>query len=180
MTAQNVLEAISKVPGVRQAFIAEPALIEEVFRREESVEDTSFGMPLDNRALQACRERSGHIIVVCDYAFEQPTEHVMIMEDDTGGLIGFDIPPGRIGEFEDRTDLIWLSDDFVLSMDADYDVAKVVMLPQSVNCVCSADGAADPVVMYPATTTDMYIREQLCIDADSADIATAVLSFNPA
>lgn len=178
MTLKNVLEAVLRAPGIHQAFLVEKDVIEEVFRQEDVVEDTTFGMPLDNRALKACRERSGHIIVFCDYSFELPTDHLIIMEDESGNLIGFDIPVGKKGEYEGRTDLVWLSEDFALNMDADCDVATVVMLPQKVGCVNEVDGARDPVLLYPSTTTDMYIRDRLGVNPESPDIATAILSFH--
>ncbi|UAL07338.1 MAG: hypothetical protein KRP56_05760 [Candidatus Methanogranum gryphiswaldense] len=178
MDIDKIMVTLSSASGIRKVIVPDKDVVEEIFDREGCIEDTTFGMPMDNRALAACKERSMHIVVFCDYNFEVPTDHVMTMEDDRGNIVGFDIPAGKQEEYIDRTDIVWLSDDFVLSTNADSDIAKVVMHPQKVRCIGEGEGVRDPIIFYPATTTDVFLKERFGVDINSANIASALLSFN--
>lgn len=175
MTTEDVRNKLLSTDGVKLAFIPDEETIRSIFEQEDVIMDTTFGMPLDNRALKACMERDGHIIVFSTYAFETPTEHVMTMEDDDGNLVGFDIPHGKESEYQDDENLMWLCDDFVLRTDGE--ATKVVMLPQSTGCIGCEEGVCDAVIFYPATTTDQYLREKYGVDMMDSNIASAMVSF---
>lgn len=178
MDVQRIVEALSCKSGIVSVVVPDGPVLNEIFEMEACIEDTSFGMPMDNRALEACKSRSMHVIVFCEYTFEPPTDHVMIMEDENGNMVGFDIPVGRQEEYIDRTDIVMLSDDFALLANAESDIAKVVMLPQDAKCIGAEEGIRDPVIFYPATTTDMYIKDKYGVDISASHIASALISFD--
>lgn len=178
MDTERVLKHMKSVAGVHGAMVLDSETIAEVSAMEEGVTDTSFGMPLDNRALEACRKKAVWLCLFCDYTFEQPTDHVMLMEDENGNVIGFDIPPGKQDSFIDREDLVWLSDDFVLKGDAEGDVSKVVMMPQKLSCIGSEAGVKDAIVFYPNTATDGHLRDKLEYKDEAPGIASAIMAFD--
>ncbi len=178
MDVREISALLNSMPGVHKAVVPDNDVINEVFRREASIEDTTFGMPMDNRALKTCMKRSLHVVIFCDYVFELPTDHVMTMEDCDGNLVGYDIPVGKQEEYIDRTDIVWLSDDFVLLTGVG-DIDRVVMLPQKATCIGCAEGVSDPVIFYPATTTDIFLKDVFGMDKSTPSIASALISFNP-
>lgn len=178
MDVQRIVEALSCKSGIISVVVPDGPVLNEIFEMEACIEDTSFGMPMDNRALEVCKNRSMHVIVFCEYTFEPPTDHVMIMEDENGNMVGFDIPVGRQEEYIDRTDIVMLSDDFALLANAESEIAKVVMLPQDAKCIGAEEGIRDPVIFYPATTTDMYIKDKYGVDISASHIASALISFD--
>lgn len=177
MVLEDFLRYVKELNGVLDAFIPDDSTMESIFALESNVEDTSFGTPMDNRALAESKKRLKHIIVFCNYAFSVPTDHVMVMEDADGCIVGFDIPPGKQEEYIDRTDLVWLSDDFVLVMNGK-DMAKVVMLPQKLDFVNGKYDVDNAILFYPVTTTDIFLKEKFKMDKSSPSIASAVLSFD--
>lgn len=178
MDPKAIAEKLMNAPGIHLAVVPDDDVLNELFAREDDIVDTTFGMPIDNRALAACRGRSKHVVIFCDYTFEVPDGHVMMMEDENGKTVGFDIPSGKAEEYIDRTDLVWLSDDFVLLTTTGSDIAKVVMLPQKARCIGEKDGVKDAVLFYPATTTDMFLKKRFGVDTDTPSIASALLSFD--
>jgi hypothetical protein len=52
------------------------------------------------------------------------------------------------------------------------------MLPQKISTINESDGAKDPIILYPAPTTDVILRKHFGIDTDDPDVASALLSFD--
>lgn len=156
------------------------AAAQEFFDRDESAsEDAS--MPVDNEGLRESRTRQLHICIA--YRGDMPVvdQHTLEMRDADGRVLGFDVPAKDRAQYEGREDVVWLSDDFLLLPNAGLgsDV-KMVMLAQHLAEVGPADGAADLVMIVPATPVDVAMRQRYHIDPDVRRIATSIVSFNPA
>ena len=175
MTEEDIARRLKTVAGVHDAIAPPRDVLAEAFSMEAGIGDTTFGMPLENRALEECIRRDACVCVLCDHSFEKPTDHVMTMEDCNGRMVAYDIPAGRKGDYAEKKNLIWISDDFV--MEADGEAVKMVMLPQRTRCICEADGVRDAVIFYPATTTDAYLRKQLGYMNNDSRLATALVAF---
>jgi hypothetical protein len=178
MTISKILEKLKSADGIVEAFVLEGDVLKTVLEEEGAV-DTSIGMPMENRALEECIKKNTKVCVFCRYSFEQPTEHVMIMEDGNGNIVGHDIPIGSKDDPVSDPDAVWLSEDFVMFpglMTADE--VKVVMLPQKISTVNETDGAKDPMILYPAPTTDEILRKHFGIDVEDPDIASALIAFD--
>jgi hypothetical protein len=178
MSLETIIKKIRATEGVVDVFVLEGDVLDKVLDEEGNV-DTSIGMPLENRALEECIKKNTKVCVFCGYSFEQPTEHVMIMEDGNGNIVGHDIPIGSKDDPVSDPDAVWLSEDFVMFpglMTADE--VKVVMLPQKISTVNETDGAKDPMILYPAPTTDEILRKHFGIDVEDPDIASALIAFD--
>ena len=178
MGAAEIAELLKTKKGVHGAHILDGELLKEAFDEEKQVTESSFGMPLVNRALEECLKKHVFVCLFCDYGFELPTDHVMIMEDGNGNIVGFDIPPGQCDQYTDRADITYLSDDFVMLPEAACDEIRIVMLPQKVKCIDEKNGVKDPVLFYPATTTDGILKKRFGIDPASSDLASVIMAFD--
>ena len=57
MDPKAIAEKLMNAPGIHQAVVPDDDVLNELFAREDDIVDTTFGMPIDNRALAACRGR---------------------------------------------------------------------------------------------------------------------------
>jgi hypothetical protein len=178
MSIETIIKKLRSAEGVAEAFVLEGEILNTVLDEEGSI-DTSIGMPLDNRALAECIRKNTILCLFCGYSFEPPSEHVMIMEDGNGNIVGHDIPIGSKDDPINDPDAVWLSEDFVMFPSLmTCDDMKVVMLPQKINTINETDGAKGPILLYPASTTDMILRKHFGIDTEDPDIASALLAFD--
>ena len=178
MGIQEVVDKLRKEDGVCEIFILEGDNFKAAIDEEKSVVESSMGMPMVNKALEECLKRNTFLCICCDYTFEQPTEHIMLMEDGDGNIIGHDIPICMIDDFKDREDIVWLCDDFAMfPQKATSEEMYIIMLPQHVNAIGPAEGVMDPVILYPATTTDMVLKKLFNMQ-DRPELATAILAFD--
>jgi len=179
MGLKEVLERLGSDASVKAAFPLEGKIRDMAIAEEGSVSESSMGMPLDNRALKEVLKRTNAVCLFCGSMFEVPEEHIMIMEDEGGNIIGHDIPKCMADDFKDDPDLIMLCDDFAMRADkADMRGVVFVMLPQNVKCVGEREGVRNAVLLYPATTTDMILRRHFGISLGEPDIASAILAFD--
>lgn len=177
MGLDEIIDRLNAEDSVHGAYVLDEETLRMVVDEESQV-TTTIGMPMENRAMAECLKRSTFVCVFCEYAFEVPTDHVMIMVDGSGNIMGHDIPRGKAAEYAGRTDVTWLSDDFVMYPDAMGDDIKVVMLPQDVNVIGEREGAVKPVMVYPSTTTDIILKKRFGVDAVTSKLASALLAFD--
>ncbi len=179
MDLEKVLEKLRSDNSVAAAFLLEEDIYGEVVCEEGGVTESTFGMPLINRALEEVMKRSFAVCVFCDGSFEPPSDHVMIMEDGCGNLVGHDVPICKMDDFKDDPDIFWLCDDFAMfPHKAETQEMAMIMLPQKVCSLGEKDGVKDPVLLYPATTTDIILRKYFGISVDDPKIASAILAFD--
>ena len=179
MGMEEVLSKLCKDKAVKAAFPLEGEFFKEVVEEEGGIIECSFGMPMANRALDAVKKKKFAVCVFCWGTFEVPTDHVMMMEDGCGNIVGHDVPSCLMCKFKDDPDIVWLCDDFAMyPHKAASEEVIMVMLPQRARCVGKEEGVKDPVLLYPATTTDLLLRKHFGISVDDPKIASAILAFD--
>jgi len=180
MGMEDVLAKIRSNKGVRGAFALEGENYREVMEEESSVIESSMGMPLNNRALKEVLKRKMAVGIFFDYTFEAPEDHIVMLEDGCGNMIGHDVPKCMMDKFKDDPEIVWLCDDFAMyPCKARSEEMVFIMLPQKVGFIGADEGAKDPVLLYPATTTDILLRKLFGFSASEPGIATAILGFDP-
>ncbi|MDR2698687.1 MAG: hypothetical protein LBB30_03295 [Candidatus Methanoplasma sp.] len=179
MGLEEVLAKLSTEKAIVAAFHLEGEFYEEVVEEEGSVTEGSMGMPLVNRALEEVLKRSTAVCIFVRSSFEAPTDHVMVMEDTCGNIVGHDVPACKMAEFKDDPSIIWLCDDFAIYPDRTemHDIV-MVMLPQRAKAIGEEEGAKDAVILYPATTTDIMLRMHFGIPLDDPKLASAIIAFD--
>jgi len=178
MGMDGIVEKLKGREGVFDVCMLTDELFKEFLKEESSVEESSMGMPLVNEALKECLHRNSHLAVFSSGSFDMPQDHVMVMKDDEGHIVGHDVPKGMMEMFQEMQDVIWLCDDFVMfpSVCAMSEIS-MHMLPQRLTIIDEGDGAGNPVVLYPATTSDMLLKRMFSIPLDSK-LASAIISFD--
>ncbi|MCL1811609.1 MAG: hypothetical protein FWG41_05275 [Methanomassiliicoccaceae archaeon] len=179
MGLEEVLAKLSSVEAIKAAFLLEGEFYDEVVAEEDSVTESFTGMPLVNKALEEVLKRKAAVCIFCTSAFEAPTDHIMVMEDVCGNRVGHDVPACMADDFKDDPSIFWLCDDFAMYPDkADMLDVMMVMLPQKANSIGESEGVKDAVLLYPATTTDILLREHFGISPNEPGIASAIIAFN--
>jgi hypothetical protein len=179
MVAESVLKKIRSREGVAHAFLLEGDALREALDEEAGV-GTMSGMPMENRALAECLRKEVAICMFCTGIFEESeaSEHIMIMEDSGGNVVGHDVSDEMIPLYKEDPEVFWLCDDFVMyPCKASIGDMKMVLLPKKIRSLGEADGVREPVILYPATTTDFILKRLFNIAADSK-IASAILAFD--
>ncbi|MDR1404411.1 MAG: hypothetical protein LBJ20_02430 [Candidatus Methanoplasma sp.] len=179
MGLEDVLARLGAERSVKAIFPLEGDFYKEVIMEEGSITESSFGMPIVNRALEEALRRDVAICLFCDGTFEVPTGHVMVMEDGCGNRIGHDVPVCMMDDFKDDPEIFWLCDDFAIyPQKAESQETFMIMLPQNVESVGKEEGVKNPILLYPATTTDIMLRKHFGIPLDDPKLASAILAFD--
>lgn len=175
-TPDTVADVLREHNGVLKVVIPDRDFL-SVLEEDDLCVDTSFGMPIDNKAMDACLSCDFVLCVYADTSFEQPSDKIMMMQDTSGNIVGHDIAQSQMDEYQGREDLIWLSEDFVVypNVEMSEDII-LVMLPQIYNGFSEEDGVAEAVIFYPATTTDSMIKEKYG-EFDDPHIATLLMGI---
>lgn len=176
-SSERIAATLKKHKGVLKVEIPEEDFL-LVLEDEDMDMDTSFGMPIDNRAIKDCLSRDLVLCVYADMSFEKPSCRTMMMTDSKGNIVGHDVAESQMEEYRSRTDIVWLSDDFVLYPNAGMtDDMTFVMLPQEYRGFSETDGVSEAVICYPATTTDCLIKQKYGDPMDSM-VATLLMGIS--
>jgi len=179
MGLDDVLAKLLAEKSIRAAFPLEGDFFDEVVEEEGGITESTLGMPLVNRALEEVLKRSVTVCVFCESSFEPSTDHIMIMEDGCGNMVGHDVPPCMIDDFKDDPNIFWLCDDFAIHPEkAGTHEMMIVILPQRLRIIGADEGAKDPVLLYPATTTDIMLRKHFGMSVNDPKIASAIIAFD--
>ena len=174
---EKIIETLKKHKGVIKVESIDDDFIEEIKDEDLSV-NTSFGMPIDNQALHNCFSRDYALCLYADYSFEHSNHSMMVMKDSLGNVIGHDVAECQMKEYQDKEDLIWISDNFVIytnvSMDNDL---RLVMTPQEYRGFSSDDGVLEATVFYPMPTTDCIIKKKYG-NPNNSQIATVIMGID--
>ncbi len=177
MDLETVVSKLKSMEHVVDVFVPEEEDLEQFFEKESQVEPGS-GIALRNDSLIEAKKRARHLCVVQDReSFDNTPHHLVTWETTDGHTMAYDVPPGMRKELENRKDLIWLSDNFVMEPIPYESDIVCVMHPSPINVVGENDGIKDVIAMYPSPPVDQMIRDRYDI-ADSWDYATRILSFN--
>lgn len=178
MGLSSIISKLKEEKSVFNAFLLESDFYEEVIAEESSVTESSMGMQMVNKALEEVLKRDTALCVFCYSSFDIPTEHVLTMEDEEGNLVGHDVPICMTDCYKDEPGIFWLCEDFVMYPERASGDVHVVMLPQRAKIIGESDGARDPVILYPATTTDIMLKKHFDSTVNDSSIATAILAFD--
>jgi hypothetical protein len=174
---KEVLDLLDTNGSVKAAFVLEGEFYRKVIAEERSVTECAFGMPFVNRALDEVLKRNVAVCLFASGNLENIEEHIMIMEDKHGNIVGHDVPKCMVDDYKDNPDIVWLSEDFAIYPDRmDLWEAAMVLLPNKVSSIGKNEGVEDAIMLYPATTTDMLLKEHFMIPDNK--VSTAILAFN--
>ena len=171
------LEVVRGLRGVKFAFYLDREILERL-RVEESTVRSMGSIPVDNQGFLQALEREAVICIVKDPRFRPPPEPTVILVGSNGNLLGEEVFPFTMHKYEGRTDVVWLSDGFVLFPQI---MAKggeqFVMPPVSFPELNESNGCKDVVSCSPAPTSDLMIKNHYGL-VDNPKIASVLVAFN--
>lgn len=158
VTIDEVVDFISRMAGSRHVFPLKAEAKENLIKIEESVKAT-FGINCCNQGVMECLARENIIVIIKDSRFRPPPEPTVLLMADDGMIIGKEIFPEQKKEYQDKEDVIFLSDEFVLFLDRkpknkEYFVMPSVSFPE----VEKMAGTKNVVSCSPSPPGDMYVR----------------------
>ena len=156
------LEIIRGLRGVVHAFYLDRTILEEL-REEESKVRAMGDIEVDNQGFKQALERDS---VIC------------IVESGNGELIGEEVFPFTMKKYENRDDVVFLSDGFVLFPKVKATGGETfIMPPVSFPELNESNGCKDVISCSPAPTSDLKIRSYYGLEDDSR-LASVLVAFN--
>ena len=178
MGIERIINKVKSIQGVMTVFNLDCDRAKIVLSEEGKV-GSSSGIPMDNIALDMCIGRQYLLCLLVNREFKFPESSFVSLTDSEGQIIGHDVPASRIPEYKDRDDIIWLSDDFVMSTKhMGSSEMRVRMMPIMVDFLGPNDDVKECSAMSPSPSTDVLLKDMLGLPKNNPDMFTVLLSFN--
>ena len=171
------LEIVRGLRGVIHAFYLDRDILEKL--KEEEAKVRAMGnIEVDNQGFSEALKRDAVICIVKDPRFRPPPEPTVILMSSNGKLIGTEVFPFTAKDYIDRTDVVWLSDGFVLFPEVEAEgEEQFVMPPVSFPELNESNGCKDVVSCSPAPTSDLMIKTHYGM-MDNPKLASVCVAFN--
>lgn len=171
------LEIIRGLRGVVKAFYLDKEILAEV-KEEESKVRAMGDIEVVNEGFNQALKRDSVICIVKDPRFRPPPEPTVTLISGNGKLLGEEVFPFTMKQFENRDDVVWLSDGFVLFPKEKADGGEqFIMPPVSFPELNESNGCKDVISCSPAPTCDLMIRKHYGLE-DDAKLASVLVAFN--
>lgn len=173
------LTIVKGLKGVVEAFYLDDEIIDAV-KKEEATVTASGGINVVNEGVNQAFQREKVICIVKDPRFRPPPEPTVILKSSDGKIMGVEVFPDTAKQYQDRTDVIWLSDGFIVFptvMPEEMGDEKFVMPPVSFPELNESNGCKNVVSCSPAPTCDKMIREWHGMD-DNGKLASILVAYD--
>lgn len=156
---EQVIELLKGMEGSIHVFKLDDATRQKVVEIESGVKAT-LGISCLNLGVEECLNRQNVIVVIKDSRFRPPPEPTVLLVADKGELIlGREIFPHERKDFEDKPNVIFLSQDFIVYTDRMPKAREIfIMPPVSFPEVAALPGVSNVVSCSPSPPADMYVR----------------------
>lgn len=172
------LEIIKGMKGVRYAFYLDKDTLTKMKNEEDTVTAAGGKIAAENLGFEEALKRDHIIAIIKDPRFRPPPEPTVILESGDGVRLGEEVFPTNKKDYENRNDVVWLFDAFVMFPDAKGEgKEKFVMPPVSFPELNESNGCKDVISCSPAPTTDKLMRENNGYEDDSR-FASVLVAFN--
>jgi len=176
---ESVVDILRSTKGVVGAFVMDDDVSNRVLMEERSVVSIT-GMDVQNIGFEEVMAREYRICVVYSNGFfEEPRgTPVIMMVNSSNEVVGTAVPEDMLEEYSKRSDIIWISDDFVLFANSNTDgTERFVLPPCKYAALNGKDGCRDAIFSSPATTSDILMKNYFGVSM-SNKTSTIVVGFN--
>ncbi len=171
------LEIIRGLRGVIHAFYLDKEILEQLSQEEAKVRAMG-NIEVKNEGFNQALKRDAVICIVKDPRFRPPPEPTVILESGNGEVIGEEVFPFTAKKYENRDDVVWLSDGFVLFPTVPANGGEeFIMPPVSFPELNESNGCKDVISCSPAPTCDLMIRKHYNLQ-DNPKLASVLVAFN--
>lgn len=171
------LEIIRGLRGVVHAFYLDRTILEQL--KEEEAKVRAMGnIEVVNEGFNQALLRENVICIVKDPRFRPPPEPTVVLESGDGNILGEEVFPFTMKKYENREDVVWLSDGFVMFPTVKADGGEqFIMPPVSFPELNESNGCKDVISCSPAPTCDLMIRKYYGL-VDNPKLASVLVAFN--
>ena len=174
-----VLEALRSMDGVEKAFFLDQEVMGRL-REEEKGIKAIMDISVRNDGFNAALEREHAVCIIKNTRVRPPPEPTVILQDDEGTVMGIEVFPHTRREYDERDDVFWLSEDFVVfpgvkAAKQEFFVMPAVSFPE----LNEKMGCKDVVSCSPSPTSDVMIKEHYGLE-DDPRLASILVAFNDA
>ena len=171
------LEIIKSMRGVVNAFYLDKEVLDQMRSEEEKV--TAMGnIAVHNNGFSEALKRDRVIAIIKDPRFRPPPEPTVVLLSDKGEVMGLEVFPFTAKEYENREDVVWLSDAFVLFPNVKgMGGENFVMPPVSFPELNESNGCRDVISCSPAPTCDLLMRKYYDLK-DDPKLASVLVGYN--
>lgn len=173
------LEIIKKMKGVVEAFYLDDNIMNKVMEEEATVKATG-GVGVVNEGLNQASKREKIICIVKDPRFRPPPEPTVLLLSNDGKIMGLEVFPGTSKQYQNRDDVVWLSDGFVVFpnvMPGKNGSEAFIMPPIPFPELNESNGCKNVVSCSPAPTCDKMIRESHGME-DDGKLASILVGYD--
>ncbi|MCG7845223.1 MAG: hypothetical protein MIO90_07325 [Methanomassiliicoccales archaeon] len=174
---EHAVEIIKGMTGTRLAFVLKPEVVDAIRKVEDSIK-SQIGLDVVNEGISQCLRRQYVICVIKDTRFRPPPEPTVLMMGDTDLVIGTEILPGQHSLFQDKENICWLGDDFVVFTDKVPKTKEYFLMPPvSFPELEQIPGAKNVVSCSPSPLGDLIIKNHYDLE-DNPKLASILVGFD--
>ena len=171
------LEIIKGMKGVTNAFFLDKEILDQMRKEEEKVKAMG-DISVHNEGFSEALKKDHVIAIIKDPRFRPPPEPTVILVSDKGELMGVEVFPFTTKEYQERDDVVWLSDAFVLFPNVKGVAGEnFIMPPVSFPELNQSNGCKDVVSCSPAPTCDLLMRKYYDL-RDDPKLASVLVGYN--
>jgi len=185
MDAQAAIcKIMNEVEGVANVVVLEDKIADRVRDEEETVKSIS-GPDVINMAFTETYRREIRLCMFCDQRIPRHMDTSLLLEDSmltledpSGTVLGMILTKSMIPKYKDRTDIIWVSDDFIMFPHVvPTGEERFFLKPMKFPVLNEDDGCYDVVMSSPAPSSDILIKRHYGVSLN-AELSTLIVGFN--
>ena len=178
MELEEIMRRISEEKGAVRVEVMPDELGVVVVDEEATVTAAGGAVGVRNVGLDDFMAKDTHLVAFVKWDFKCPDATTMRMVDEEGNVLGHDIPACDIPLYSDRTDVSFLSEDFVMYNDvvAVGDTAMEMLAPAYGGTGDWMPEDVGAVIWFSSTTSSELIHTYF--DQPVDDLATAMIGLN--
>lgn len=176
----DVVGFLEHTDGVLQVIVMDEAF-SELIRMEELSTKSATGMDVINCSYDEVMTRHNRLALIVDnLTFDSAKKDYtsVLMVNTRGDVVGRSLRDEEIDAYHSRDDVIWISRDFIMFPDAEFDGGEKFIIPATETSLLDPVLPHTEVIMaHPCTTSDMIIKESVGFDL-RRKASTVVLGFD--
>lgn len=172
-----IVKILREVEGALHAEIMDECITKTIRDEEESVRSMT-GADVINKAYHHASACEVRICIFCDRSITTHEDSSMTLEDLEGNVLGMILKGDDIDKYKDRSDVLWVSDDFIMFPNIEPKGGeRFILQPIPFPTLTEEDGCKDVVLSSPAPSSDLLLKKYFGRDVQEKT-ATLVLGYN--
>ncbi len=176
----DVVGFLEHIEGVLHVIVMDEAF-SELIRLEEISTKSSTGMDVINCSYDEVMTKHIRLALIVDnVTFDSAKKDYtsVLMVNTRGDVVGRSLREEEIDAYHTRDDVVWISRDFIIFPDAEFDGGEKFIIPATETSLLDTILPRTEVIMaHPCTTSDMIIKESIGFDL-RRKASTVVLGFD--